>query len=512
MGWNGSGTYSRIHNWVQDNLAGINILPDRHDAEDDSIAQGLNNTLTKDGQNSPSGNLPMAGFRHQNVGEAAARTDYARVDQVQDGDYEYALATGSGGAYSANYQPAITAFTAGMLLRFQANHTNSGAATLSVNGLAAKNIVLDDGSTALTGSEIASGQFVEVTYDGTSFRLGAPRITAFGRSLIDDSDAAAGRTTLALGTAAVKNTGVSGDAVPVLNGAATTWAETITVQGTGVGDYFVARSTDAGSSGGPSIVIDRDSASPAASDNLGTVKFRGNDSGGATELYAQIQAQIVDATAAAEYGRFSLATVQNSVVNDVVWVGGGLWMEGAAGGDPGAGKINASELQVSGHKVEWTYGSVVATTSGTSVTLSNAIPSWATEIEIILIGVSTNTANQPPLIQLGDSGGVETSGYVSVTGVISGSSAAEAADTDGFTSYDETSFAAATAVTGSLKLTRWDASDHLWIAEGKFTDGTLINLVSGIKTTSAVLSSVFLTTTGGAATFDAGNGRVRYRG
>jgi hypothetical protein len=48
--------------------------------------------------------------------------------------------------------------------------------------------------------------------------------TAFGRSLVDDVDAAAGRTTLALGTSAVKNTGTSGDAVPLLNGAATTWA------------------------------------------------------------------------------------------------------------------------------------------------------------------------------------------------------------------------------------------------------------------------------------------------
>lgn len=39
------------------------------------------------------------------------------------------------------------------------------------------------------------------------------------------------RTTLALGTAAVKNTGVSGDTVPVLNGAATTWAAGATFGG-----------------------------------------------------------------------------------------------------------------------------------------------------------------------------------------------------------------------------------------------------------------------------------------
>lgn len=43
--------------------------------------------------------------------------------------------------------------------------------------------------------------------------------------------AAGARTNLGLGTAAVKNTGVSGDVVPLLNGAATTWAAGMTLAG-----------------------------------------------------------------------------------------------------------------------------------------------------------------------------------------------------------------------------------------------------------------------------------------
>lgn len=42
--------------------------------------------------------------------------------------------------------------------------------------------------------------------------------TAAGRALLDDSNAAAQRTTLGLGTAATQNTGTSGGVVPLLNG------------------------------------------------------------------------------------------------------------------------------------------------------------------------------------------------------------------------------------------------------------------------------------------------------
>jgi hypothetical protein len=55
-------------------------------------------------------------------------------------------------------------------------------------------------------------------------------LTSFGRSLIDDANASAGRTTLGLGTAATQNTGTSGANVPLLNGA-NTWSANQSITG-----------------------------------------------------------------------------------------------------------------------------------------------------------------------------------------------------------------------------------------------------------------------------------------
>ncbi len=342
MPWSGTGFFSRIFNWNNDALAGIPIQSDRMDQEDDSFADGINNALAKDGQNTPTATLPMAGFRHTNVGNSAARNEYATVGQTQDDSYKFSLATGAGGAYSVSLVPAVTTLVLGAQYRFQANHINPGAATLNINATGSKNILLDDGVTPLTGAEIQTGQIVSVVYDGTQFRLNTAKITAFARSLLDDTDAPGARTTLALGTSAVLDIGTSGNAVPKLNGGATTWADGLTVTKTTNTGFFTATSSDGGSSAGPEINLYRNSSSPAAADFGGIIRFYGNNNGLTQFQYGSIFSHTVDVTGASEDGEIGFNIPINGTGTIVAYQGKGLRVGDPPPADQGTGTVSAA--------------------------------------------------------------------------------------------------------------------------------------------------------------------------
>lgn len=90
MPFDGSGTFNRLMNWVNDAAAGIKIKSDRHDAEDDNFAAGLSNTLTKDGQSQPTADIPMNGKKLVNVGAPTAGTDAATKSYVDTAGGNYA--------------------------------------------------------------------------------------------------------------------------------------------------------------------------------------------------------------------------------------------------------------------------------------------------------------------------------------------------------------------------------------------------------------------------------------
>ena len=150
-----------------------------------------------------------------------------------------------------------------------------------------------------------------------------------------------------------------------------------------------------------------------------------------------------------------------------------------------------------------TVGTSQATTSGTSIDFTS-IPSGVKRIVMMLNGVSiSGTANLR--IQLGDSGGVETSGY-------SGSVSA-GAGVSNFTSGFDLDFASASAVVyGQIIFSLCDAS-NTWIASGLFVSPATSSSgrsLAGVKQTSATLDRVRLTTSNGTDTFDAGAVNIQY--
>ncbi len=155
-----------------------------------------------------------------------------------------------------------------------------------------------------------------------------------------------------------------------------------------------------------------------------------------------------------------------------------------------------------------TLGMPQATTSGTEKDFTG-IPSWVTQITVCLNGVSTSSTDNV-IIQLGDAGGIETSGYLSTSSSMTDAASPNVTSrTDGFVIFT----ASAAAVRhGSVTLTLLDSSAFEWVANGVIsrTDAARSITVSGSKSLSAALTTVRITTTGGTDTFDAGKVNVRY--
>lgn len=169
MPFNGSGVFLRIMNWTNDAAAGIRIRADRHDDEDNNLAQGLTNCITRDGQSTPTADLPMGGRRHTNVGNATSSNQYASVAQIQAGSIFSAADTGAANAYAIAPTPSVAAYTSGQVFWIRIANTNTGASTINVSGLGVKNIKVGEADVA--AGQLAAGQVYGVQYDGTDFQL-----------------------------------------------------------------------------------------------------------------------------------------------------------------------------------------------------------------------------------------------------------------------------------------------------------------------------------------------------
>jgi hypothetical protein len=177
MGWSG-GTYTRSDGvftgtsiWQSNRDAGTKIVADRHDTHDQDLATGINQAINKDGSNAFTGAADLGSQKITSLADGTAHTDGVNAGQIQDGGLIFqATDSGSANTYAIALTPAVTAYVAGQVFHFKAANASSGASTLNVNALGAKNIKKKNDQDIAAG-DIEQNAIVSVIYDGTSFQM-----------------------------------------------------------------------------------------------------------------------------------------------------------------------------------------------------------------------------------------------------------------------------------------------------------------------------------------------------
>lgn len=137
----------------------------------------------------------------------SARENMAAIARwYKDGNGSLSSA-GSSNAYTLSPNRTVSAYAAGIDFLFLANHANTGAATLNVSSLGAKDI-RDKNGDALVGTEIEQYTPVHVVYDATNGYFRATNLTTYSATTNPSaSETVAGLVELA--TAAETLTGSS---------------------------------------------------------------------------------------------------------------------------------------------------------------------------------------------------------------------------------------------------------------------------------------------------------------
>lgn len=144
------------------------------------------------------------------------------------------------------------------------------------------------------------------------------------------------------------------------------------------------------------------------------------------------------------------------------------------------------------------------TASGLTSVSFTSIPSWVKRITVMLNAISTN-GTEAIRIQIGDSGGIETTGYVSTSDFVEDNGIG-AAFTDGF-ALNNVSVAADT-YRGIATICLFGSDT--WVYQSMMNQGTAAMLIgAGSKTLTGTLTQLRLYIDG-SQTFDAGSVNIMY--
>jgi hypothetical protein len=144
-------------------------------------------------------------------------------------------------------------------------------------------------------------------------------------------------------------------------------------------------------------------------------------------------------------------------------------------------------------------------TTNTSLDFTS-IPSWVKRVTVVFNGVSTNGTSYY-LVQLGTSGGVALSGYISTSNTVNqANGTAGSNNTSGFLLGNGL---ATQTVSGHMNITT--LGSNVWVSSHLCKISTTnLQLGGGDVTLSGTLDRVRITTVNGTDTFDAGSINIMY--
>jgi hypothetical protein len=154
-----------------------------------------------------------------------------------------------------------------------------------------------------------------------------------------------------------------------------------------------------------------------------------------------------------------------------------------------------------------TLGTAQATTSGTSFEFAT-IPSGTKRVFVVLNDISTNGTSNV-ILRLGDSGGIEDSGYVGLGVLAGGSNVALSVSFTSGLPLSSQGWGASFTLSGTAEFT--NVSGNIWVGKCVLTrSDAYLQVATTTKTLSGALDRVMLTTVGGTDSFDAGSVNILY--
>lgn len=358
---------------------------------------------------------------------------------------------------------------------------NSGGTALEAVALSAIGAQpLDATLTALAAVVTAANKLIYAT---GSDAFATTDLSAFIRTLLDDTDAATALATLGAQPL---------DATLTALAAVTTAANKL-IYATGVDTFATSDLTAAG------LALLDDANADA---QLTTLGFSAAGKALIDDASADAQLTTLGATAtgssifkaaSAAAARSTLGAAASGANTDITSLSapalGAATATTQAVGDNSTKVATTAFVMANG---AMTSGTAQASTSGTSIDFTS-IPSGTKLIHIALAGVSTNSTDTI-IGQIGDSGGVETSGYANGSSYF----------------YISASILAGNTMSGVVTLTLVDSSTNTW-AMGTHTTGGGTDFAAGdSKSLTGTLDRVRITTVNGSHTFDAGKINIIY--